>query len=247
MSPAEACLCDASLDRCGGRPGPRIEREQALAVIDLLENNSFLPVGHEGGLYLLKTEAVKGRLVLHTADGGGTHFVLQSKAITVPDIGRRKGNSPIVCPIADTTPIAGYVDTHCELALVADSVGTGFLGLPSTLGVTVETMILHGKAVRRRFDRARNSSVAGRPIASDHTPTLSVALSSPPPQGHSAAVEHNATAAAFFRLPFAALRNAVSSVQPPRTVWLSSGMSGRQPPLSRPLSTRVPPNERGAT
>lgn len=46
MNPAEARLCDVAVGRTFGRRDPSIERERALAVIDLFENNSFLPVGH---------------------------------------------------------------------------------------------------------------------------------------------------------------------------------------------------------
>ena len=81
MSP-EARLCDVSLDRSFGRRNPRVEREQALAVIDLLENNSFLPVGHEGGPYRLRIEAADGRLVLHIADDDGAHVVSHHLSIT---------------------------------------------------------------------------------------------------------------------------------------------------------------------
>jgi len=81
MSP-EARLCDVSLDRSFGRRNPRVEREQALAVIDLLENNSFLPVGHGGGPYRLRIEAADGRLVLHIADDDGAHVVSHHLSIT---------------------------------------------------------------------------------------------------------------------------------------------------------------------
>ena len=50
MNPAEARLCDVAV----GRQDPRIEREQALAVIDLFENNSFLPVGHSSARVSLR-------------------------------------------------------------------------------------------------------------------------------------------------------------------------------------------------
>jgi 3-methyl-2-oxobutanoate hydroxymethyltransferase len=76
------------------------------------------------------------------------------KAITPPDIIARKGNEPIVCLTAYSAPIARLVDPHCDLVLVGDSVGMVVHGLPSTLGVTLEMMILHGEAVRRGLERA---------------------------------------------------------------------------------------------
>jgi 3-methyl-2-oxobutanoate hydroxymethyltransferase len=46
------------------------------------------------------------------------------------------------------------MDPHCDFVLVGDSVGMVLHGLSSTLGVTMEMMILHGQAVRRGLRRA---------------------------------------------------------------------------------------------
>lgn len=77
-----------------------------------------------------------------------------TRAITPPDISARKGKTPLVCLTAYTTPIARLADPHCDVVLVGDSVGMVLHGLPSTLGVTLEMMIMHGKAVRRGLERA---------------------------------------------------------------------------------------------
>ena len=79
---------------------------------------------------------------------------LAAKALTPPDIVGRKGQAPIVCLTAYTTPMARMVDRHCDVALVGDSVGMVLHGLPSTLGVSLDMMILHGKAVRRGLEQA---------------------------------------------------------------------------------------------
>jgi 3-methyl-2-oxobutanoate hydroxymethyltransferase len=50
--------------------------------------------------------------------------------------------------------VARLVDAHCDIALVGDSVGMVIHGLPSTLGVTLEMMILHGRAVVRGCQKA---------------------------------------------------------------------------------------------
>lgn len=71
-----------------------------------------------------------------------------------PDIRARKGGVPLVVLTAYTTPVARLVDAHCDIALVGDSVGMVLHGLPSTLGVTMEMMILHGRAVVRGCARA---------------------------------------------------------------------------------------------
>lgn len=76
------------------------------------------------------------------------------KPLTPPDILARKGGTPIVSLTAYTTPVAKLLDPHCDVVLVGDSVGMALHGLPSTLGVTLEMMILHGQAVRRGLTRA---------------------------------------------------------------------------------------------
>lgn len=65
------------------------------------------------------------------------------------DIRAAKGGTPLVSLTAYTTPMAQMMDEHCDFVLVGDSVGMVLHGLPSTLGVTMEMMILHGQAVAR--------------------------------------------------------------------------------------------------
>src|SRR3546814_17831548 len=77
-----------------------------------------------------------------------------TKAIGLPEIARHKGGTPLVCLTAYTTPMAELVDPCCDIVLVGDSLGMVLHGLESTLGVTLEMMILHGKAVRRGLERA---------------------------------------------------------------------------------------------
>lgn len=74
--------------------------------------------------------------------------------LTPSDIRARKGGAPVVCLTAYTTPIAQLVDRHCDLVLVGDSVGMVMHGLESTVGVTMEMMILHGQAVARGLRQA---------------------------------------------------------------------------------------------
>ncbi|WP_102224737.1 3-methyl-2-oxobutanoate hydroxymethyltransferase [Acidimangrovimonas sediminis] len=76
------------------------------------------------------------------------------KALTAADIRARKGATPLVCLTAYTTPVARLADAECDVVLVGDSVGMVLHGLPSTLPVTMEMMILHGQAVARGLDRA---------------------------------------------------------------------------------------------
>ncbi|WP_295168933.1 3-methyl-2-oxobutanoate hydroxymethyltransferase [uncultured Brevundimonas sp.] len=76
------------------------------------------------------------------------------KRITVPDIAGRKGSEPIVCLTAYDAPMAALLDPHCDVLLVGDSLGMAVHGLPNTVGVTLEMMILHGQAVMRGAKRA---------------------------------------------------------------------------------------------
>ncbi|WP_107496707.1 3-methyl-2-oxobutanoate hydroxymethyltransferase [Thalassobius sp. I31.1] len=70
------------------------------------------------------------------------------------DIRARKGGEPLVSLTAYTTLMAQMMDEHCDFVLVGDSVGMVLHGLPSTLGVTMEMMILHGQAVARGLRQA---------------------------------------------------------------------------------------------
>ena len=70
------------------------------------------------------------------------------------DIKARKGGEPLVSLTAYTTPMAQLMDAHCDFVLVGDSVGMVLHGLPSTLEVTMEMMILHGRAVSRGLSSA---------------------------------------------------------------------------------------------
>lgn len=77
------------------------------------------------------------------------------KSAPLPDdIRARKGGTPLVSLTAYTTPMAELMDGHCDFVLVGDSVGMVLHGLPSTLGVTLDMMILHGKAVKRGLRQA---------------------------------------------------------------------------------------------
>ena len=76
------------------------------------------------------------------------------RRLAAPDIAARKGKTPIVSLTAYTAPMAEILDEHCDLLLVGDSVGMVVHGLPNTVGVTLEMMILHGQAVMRGSKRA---------------------------------------------------------------------------------------------
>lgn len=57
-------LCDVVLDETIGRSTPDVEHERAVAIFDLIEENSFAPVGHPGGPYRLNLSLMDSKLVL---------------------------------------------------------------------------------------------------------------------------------------------------------------------------------------
>ena len=73
---------------------------------------------------------------------------------TAPDITAQKGQDPIVCLTAYDAPTAAILDEYCDVILVGDSVGMVVHGLTTTVGVTLDMMIMHGQAVMRGSQKA---------------------------------------------------------------------------------------------
>lgn len=63
MEPGAFRLCDVVLDESIGRSTPDVEHERAVAIFDLIEENSFEPNGHSGGPYKLNISLVDSKLV----------------------------------------------------------------------------------------------------------------------------------------------------------------------------------------
>lgn len=76
------------------------------------------------------------------------------KKMTVPEFTLRKGGEPLVCLTAYTAHVARLVDEQADMILVGDSLGMVIHGMPNTLGVTMEHMIMHGQAVMRGAEKA---------------------------------------------------------------------------------------------
>ncbi len=55
------------------RRSPEIEHERAIAIYDLIEENRFAPIGHDGGPYHLTLGMFEGRLVFDISEDGGDH------------------------------------------------------------------------------------------------------------------------------------------------------------------------------
>ena len=76
-----ARLIDVELDESIGRSTPDVEHERAVAIFDLIEENSFQPVNDSGaGPYRLKLSLAEQRLV----------FAVVAR-------GRRRRSSPTSC------------------------------------------------------------------------------------------------------------------------------------------------------
>jgi len=58
-----------------GRSNPDVEHEREVAIYDLLERNSFAPVGHDGGPYALHLSINDNRLVFDIRQQDGTPVV----------------------------------------------------------------------------------------------------------------------------------------------------------------------------
>jgi len=76
------------------------------------------------------------------------------KRITVPEIRAHKNASPVVVLTCYHAHTARLLDQHVDIMLVGDSLGMVMHGLENTLGVTLDMMITHGKAVMRGSNRA---------------------------------------------------------------------------------------------
>lgn len=77
-----------------------------------------------------------------------------AKRTNVRDVLARKGAEPVVMLTAYTMPAAKMLDPHVDLLLVGDSLGMVLYGMESTLPVSLDMMIQHGKAVMRGSQKA---------------------------------------------------------------------------------------------
>jgi uncharacterized protein (UPF0262 family) len=69
-------LVAVSLDeKTIGRSNPDIEHERQVAIYDLLERNSFAPVGHEGGPFVLNLSITGSRLAFDIRQQDGKPVV----------------------------------------------------------------------------------------------------------------------------------------------------------------------------
>lgn len=95
--PGKSRLSDVVLDDTIGRSTPDVEHERAVAIYDLIEENSFQPAGDDnGGPYKLKLSLVESRLVFSVT---------------------REDNSPVITHILSLTPFRRVIKDYfliCE-------------------------------------------------------------------------------------------------------------------------------------
>ena len=85
MSQPEAStrLIDVELDESIGRSTPDVEHERAVAIFDLIEENSFRPVGDDGdGPYRLRLSLAEARLVFSVTRETGEQVVTHILSLT---------------------------------------------------------------------------------------------------------------------------------------------------------------------
>ena len=75
-------LTDVSLDESIGRSTPDVEHERAVAIFDLIEENSFAPTGHSGGPYHLKLSLVDSKLVFSVTMEDGSDVATHILSLT---------------------------------------------------------------------------------------------------------------------------------------------------------------------
>ncbi|PSJ60393.1 UPF0262 family protein [Pseudaminobacter soli (ex Li et al. 2025)] len=76
-------LIDVELDESIGRSTPDIEHERAVAIFDLIEENSFQPTSDEGnGPYRLKLSLIDSKLVFAVSREDGTPVVTHILSLT---------------------------------------------------------------------------------------------------------------------------------------------------------------------
>jgi 3-methyl-2-oxobutanoate hydroxymethyltransferase len=76
------------------------------------------------------------------------------RRLTAPDIRARKGGDPIVSLTAYHAHTAAIADKYCDVILVGDSLGMVMHGMETTVPVTLDMMVLQGRAVMRGSKRA---------------------------------------------------------------------------------------------
>ena len=117
-----------------GRANADVEHERAVAIYDLLDQNSFAPVGHEGGPYWLHLAVVSNRLVFD---------------VRAPD------ESPVVTHHLSLTPLKRIVKDYC---MICDSYYAAIrTSTPSQIeAIDMGRRALHNEGTDLLIERLKN-------------------------------------------------------------------------------------------
>lgn len=77
-----------------------------------------------------------------------------NRRLMAPDIAAMKGERPIIALTSYHAHTAAIADKYCDFLLVGDSLGMVMHGYETTVPVTMDMMIVHGRAVVRGAKRA---------------------------------------------------------------------------------------------
>jgi uncharacterized protein (UPF0262 family) len=76
-------LVAVTLDEASiGRANPDVEHERSIAIYDLIEENSFEPLGDDGGPYALRIALVENRLVFEVTREDGAAVITHMLSLT---------------------------------------------------------------------------------------------------------------------------------------------------------------------
>jgi uncharacterized protein (UPF0262 family) len=82
-APSSKRLVTVTLDEASiGRANPDVEHERAIAIYDLIEENSFEPAGDDGGPYALRIALIEQRLVFDILREDGTRVITHMLSLT---------------------------------------------------------------------------------------------------------------------------------------------------------------------
>src|SRR5690606_38932361 len=129
-----ARLVDVELDESIGRSTPDVEHERAVAIFDLIEDNSFRPAGDSGnGPYKLKLSLVSAKLVFSVS---------------------RENGEPVVTHILSLTPLRRVVKAY--FLMCASYYASIRSSTPSQIeAIDIGRSGLHNEGSQTRMDRLK--------------------------------------------------------------------------------------------
>ena len=70
------------------------------------------------------------------------------------NIKKSKSKRKLVCLTAYSKPLSKILDKYCDIILVGDSVATALYGMKNTREINLETMLNHGRSVKRSVKKS---------------------------------------------------------------------------------------------